>query len=205
MTDQIPADVLAGKPFSAWELKIKDTFNLKELYKRIHTFFIEEDFVDLFSGGDDFESFYYEKENPDGTKAHKIWWRCKKLAKNPGHDNIMFWIRLDFTTVMMGKKEVMINGQKITLDSGELKLEFGLYIDFNANKEDLEKFNNHFILKYFKRRVQNKWTKKLQSLAKGEATAISNDLYELVQVFAGIKPESERSRRDFVPVKGASN
>ena len=61
------------------------------------------------------------------------------------------------------------------------------------------------ILKYFKNRVDNKWTKKLESLAKREAAAISNDLYELIQVYAGAKPESDRSRRDFVPIRGASN
>jgi hypothetical protein len=205
MTEQIPDNVVAEAPFSAWELTIRDTFDLKALYVRLHEFFMEEDFVDLFSGKDDYESFYYEKENPDGTKAHKIWWRAKKLAKSPGHDNIVFWIRLDYTTVMMGKKEIMIKGQKVTLDSGELKLEFGLYIDFEGNKKDLERFKNHFILKYFRNKTRTKWNRKLESLAKGEAMAISNDLYELIQVFAGIRPESERSRRDFVPIKGASN
>lgn len=205
MTDRIPDDVVAGKPFSFWELTIKDTFDLKELYKRIRVFLIEEGFKDLFAKKDDFESFYYEKENPDGTKAHKIWWRAQKFAKSEGHNHLKFYVALDYTTVMMTKKEIMINGQKVKLDSGELKLEFSLYIDFHANKDDLDKFKNHFILKYFKNRVDNKWAKKLESLAKGEAAAISNDLYELIQVYTGAKPESDRSRRDFVPIRGASN
>lgn len=205
MTDQIPDDVVEKDPFSFWELTIKETFDFKELYKRIHTFFMEEGFKDLFSGKDDFESFYYERENADGTKDHKIWWRAKKLAKSPGHDNIMFWVMLNFTTVLMGKKEIMYEGQKVTLDSGELKLEFSLYIDFEANKKDLEQFKNHFILKYFKNKMRNTYNRKLESLAKGEAMTISNDLYEIIQVFAGIRPESELSRRDFVPIKGAKN
>ena len=145
MTDRIPDDVVAGKPFSFWELTIKDTFDLKELYKRIRLFHIEEGFKDLFANKDDFESFYYEKENPDGTKAHKIWWRAQKICKKRRTQSPQI-LRSTSTiqTVMMTKKEIMINGQKVKLDSGELKLEFSLYIDFHANKDDFDKFKNHF-------------------------------------------------------------
>jgi hypothetical protein len=204
MTEQIPDKLLAEDAFNFWELTIRDTFNLRELYKRIYVFFKEEKFVDLFAGKNDYESYYYEKENTDGTKNHKIWWRAEKLAKTPGHDNIKFYIRLDFTTRDMGTKEIMHEGQKVTIDSGELKLSFGIYIDFDANKDDFDKFKNHFILKHFKKKMHSKFNRKLESLAKGEAMVLSNDLYELIQVFAGIRPESELPKKDFIKVKGAT-
>ncbi len=198
----IPDRILKDKPFSKWELTIKESFDLKELYKRIHDFFVEERYGDLAAGKDDFESFYFERANADGTIDHKIWWRAKKLAKSPGHENIMFWVALDYTTVRMTKKELMINGKKVTLDNGELKLEFYLWLDFEGNQEDWKHLEKNFFFKYFKRKMHTKYNRKIESLAKGEANVFSNDLYTLIQVFTGVRPESDRSRRDFVNVKG---
>ena len=198
----IPNRVLKKNPFSKWELRIKESFNLKELYKRLHNFFLEEGYGDLASGKDDFESFYYERTNLDNTVDHKIWWRAKKLAKSPGHDNIMFWVAMDITTVRMTKKEVMIDGKKISLDNGEVKIEFNLWIDFEGNEADWKFLDGNFFFKYFRRKMHTKFNRKIESLAKGEANVFSDDVYTLIQVFTGTRPESDRSRKDFVRVKG---
>lgn len=205
MTSQIPPEVIAGDPFNKWELTIKESFDFKELYKRIHEYLVEEGFSDMFSGGDDFETYYHETEAADGMKTHKIWWRAEKFAKSEGHDNIKFYFILDFTTQMMVKKEIMHNGQKVKLDNGELKLECEFYIDFEANKTDRDAFSNHFIMKYFKRKMRTKYNRKIESLAKGEVMVLSNDLYDLIQVFVGARPETDLSRRDFYPIKGIGN
>ena len=198
MADRIPDYLIKEGPFSKWELVVRDTFNLKELYVRLHEFLKDEEFVDLGSGGDNYETFYYEKDNGDGTTDHKIWWRAARFSKNPAHNNIKFYMQLDMKTVRMQKKEIIVDGQKQKLDNGELEFKFYLFIDYRNNKDDTHAFDNHFILKHFKNLFWNKWNREPENLAKGEAMAFSNDMYSLIQTYSGVRPQSSNSRRDFV-------
>lgn len=205
MTDKIPSNLLndPNGPFSFWEFTVKDTFNLKGLYIRIHDFLVDEEFVDLFAGRDDFEVYYAEVDTDDGKKEHTIWWRAKGSPKNDSRGNLKFYVKIDMVTRMMKKTEVMMQGRKVELDSGELKITFSLYIDRYAVDEDKELWNNHFILKHFKKRFHDRTNKGVFSAAKAEANAFSRDLYELIQVYTGV--QAEKPTRDFFPVKGASN
>jgi len=203
--EMIRSEVLEGNPFSEWELTLQESFNLKEFYKRIHLFLKEEGYGDIYTGKDEFETYYYEKETLEKTKEHKVLWRFNKFTKNPGHNSIKFHCLLDFTTKFLTKKEVMVNGKKTKLDVGELKVEFSLFIDFDANKDDRDAFKSHPILKLFQNKMRTKYRRKLESLAKGEALTFSNDLYALIQVYVGVRPDSELSRKDFIGLKGATN
>jgi hypothetical protein len=197
MADRIPDYLLKEGPFSKWELVIRDAFDLKELYVRIHDFLVDENFKDLGVGSDNYETYYYEKDNGDGTTDHKIWWRAARFSYNPAHKNIKFYMQLDMKTVRMETKEVIKDGQKVKLDSGELEFKFYLFIDYANNKNDQEAFENHFILKHFKKLFWNQWNKEPTENAKGEAMAFSNDLYSLIQVYTGVRPQGG-GRKEFV-------
>ncbi|MGM5481696.1 MAG: hypothetical protein ACQESE_04790 [Nanobdellota archaeon] len=205
MTELIPQKALEGDPFSKWELTVKESFSLDALYKRLHEFLIVEEWVDLHAGGDDYEINYEEHEQDDGSINHFIWWRAAKDPKIPAHDYIRYYLRLDFTTKMIKEKEVMLQGKKVKLDNGELKVECGIYLhqDNSRTKSGKNPWKTHPVLKHFKNYFWNRLNRKVVSAAKGEIVEFSNDLYNLIQVFTGVKPES--GPRDFVPVKGVSN
>ncbi len=201
MTEKIPSRLLANEPFSHWEFTIKDTFNLKGLYVRIHDFLKDEEWKDMFAGRDDYEVFYNELFNDNGTMEHTIWWRAYNSPHNDARGNLKFYLKLDMVTRMMKKTEVMIQGRKVELDSGELKITCSIFIDRESVDKDV--WDNHFILKHFKNHFWNRTNKGVYSSAKKEAYAASRDLYKVIQVYTGV--QSEPSSRDFFPVKGAFN
>lgn len=205
MTELVPQNLLEGDPFSKWELTIKESFSLAALYKRLHDYLLEEDWVDLHSGGDDYEVNYEEYEVDGGATNHVIWWRAAKDPEIPAHKYIRYYLRLDISTKLMKEKEVMIGGKKVKLDDGEIKVECSIYLDQgnDRGKDGKSPWETHPVLKHFKNYFWNRLNRKVVGSAKGEIVQFSNSLYNLIQVFTGVKPES--GPRDFVPVKGTSN
>lgn len=206
MVEKIPDEVLSEDPFISWELRINESFDLKELYIRLHEFLIDWDFVDLFSGGDDYETRYYQKTNEDNSLSHIIWWRAKGYPRNNAAKNIAFYIQLDIYTVRMSKVEQMISGKKVTLDKGEIKLKFKLYMDINTNRYGIRnksQWDTHPILKHFKRKFWDRINRETVDTAEGDAIALSRELHQLVQTYTGARlPQSEP--KDFLPIKGVS-
>lgn len=198
MKDPIPDRLLDQGPFIKWEFVVRESFDLKELYKRIHEYFVDEEFADLTIGNINFETFYREKDNGDGTKDHKIWWRMARYAKNDANKNIKFYVQLDWKTVRMTQTEVIRDGKKIKLDNGELEFKFSLFLDFENSQEDRQAFNNHWLLKYFKNLFWHKWNRVPTDLAKGEAAAFSNEFYSLLQTQTGVRRADSNQRRDHV-------
>lgn len=196
--DRIPDKVISGKPFSKWELVVRDSYDLKELYTRLHDYLNDEGFTDLRTGGDNYETYYREKDNGDGSKEHKIWWRASKYPRVDQNKNIKFYILLDMKTVMMTKKEVIINGQKQKLDNGELEFKFNLFIDFANNTALNDDFNNHWLLRYFKQKFFNKWNRVPRDQAFAEAMVYSNGIYSLIQTYTGVKQKDSGAPRDYV-------
>lgn len=202
MTELIPGYLL-GNAFSNWELTVRDSFSLKALYVRLHEFLLEEGWADLQYSRDNYETFYGEQQAEDGSLSHTIRWRAFKEPKNNGGGNIKFYLKLNISTVMMKETEAMIRGQKVKLDQGELKITCHLYLDANNYKKQGQDWDSHFILKHFKKKFWDRLNKGVLGAAKGEIVAFSNDLYELIQVFTGVRPQS--GPKDFVPVKGIGN
>lgn len=204
-TKKIPEHKL-GQAFSKWELTIRDTFSLPEFYKRVHTFLNEEGWKDLTSEklrdcGDDYETYYYEK-NESGAKFNVIWWRAQKEPVVSGANYVHFYMILDFDTKFMKPKEIIHNGQKVTLDNGELKVTCELFLVDNHEQVGRE-WDANPILSYFKKSFWDRTNKGVLGACKGEIVKFSNDLYQLIQTYAGIRPEGDM--KDFIPMKGTHN
>lgn len=205
MTELIPQEVIRDEgAFAEWELRvIKEPFSMDLLYKRLHEFLIIEEWVDLHKGGDDFELNYEEFENDDGSINRFIWWRAAKFPEIPGHEHFRLYLKLDILTKGMSKKEIMLQGTKVKLDYGELKVKCSIFMDRNHDRHSKQGWDNHPILKHFKNYFWNRMNKRVEDKAKAEILQFSADLHNLIQEFTGAKPES--GARDFVPVKGKSN
>ena len=194
MAGKIPYSVLKGGAFSEWELTIKESFDLKGLYKVMHDFMVDNDWTDL-TGGNDFETYYHEVHLPGNMINHDIWWRAMrdpKLEQKRSIKFLKFYLKLEFKTVLMAKKEIILAGNKTKLDNGELRVTAKFYLHANWNEKDSE-WQNNGILKFFAHRFWNRINKGVFGAAKGEIIQASQDLYQLIQVYTGMRPEDGRS------------
>lgn len=193
MANQIPHSVLGGA-FSEWELTIKESYNLAGLYKVLHDFMADNDWEAL-DGGNDYENYYYELSLPGGAINHDIWWRASRIPKLEQHRKVQFfkfYLKLDFKTILMAKKEVIINGQKQNLDSGEIRIRAKFYLHANWSEKDSE-WQKNPILKYFTNKFWNQINKGVFGAAKGEIIQASQDIYQLIQTYTGMRPESGKA------------
>ncbi len=208
MPIQIPPNAL-GNPFSKWELTIKETYSLDGLYKRIHDFLDEEGWVDLNgstldNGGSEYEDYYFQRNQGD-MKFHVIWWRATKRPKVHGNNYAQFYMLLDFATIAVKEKEVIHRGNKVGLQSGDLRITAQFFLvaeDENPGSSGKE-WKDNSILSFAKKRFWNQTHKGVLGACKGELATFSNDIYELIQKYTGVMVEG--NVRDFTPVKGTHN
>ncbi len=203
MVENVPDEVLQKDPFIFWELSIRNSFDFKELYIRIHEFMMDWDWVDLFSEGKDFESYFFRKTNLDNTINHIIWWRAKWHPRNNARKDITGYCHFDFYSVAMKKVEEMHKGKKEKMDSGELKIKFSLFLDVNKDRYGIRNksdWDTHPILKHFKKRFWDRTNKPAVDRAEDDLILFSRLLYQTIHVYTGAQLAS--GQKDFVPEKG---
>lgn len=194
MAGKIPFSAIKGSPFSEWTLTVKESFDLKGLYKVMHDFMVDNDWFDL-NNGDDFETYYHEVSLPGGAKNHYIRWRAMrdpKLEQKRSIKFIKFYLKLEFKTVLMNKKDVIVKGNKENLDSGELEISAKFYLHTLWGEKDSE-WQTNPILKFFQFRFWNRINRGVFGAAKGEIIQASQDIYQLIQVYTGMRPEDSKS------------
>lgn len=211
MVHRIPDKAFEKGPFSNWELTIKEKpFSLMELYKRIHRFLQEERWFDLKgseidNGSGEYEDYFFQRK--DGPmQFNQIWWRATKRPEIHGNKYIQFYLALDIATIAMKVKEVVVDGQKMKLEDGELRVRAFLYfVDEDPNKGSTgNEWKQNSILSMAKN--LGFWKREnleVEKRCKMELIKFSNDLYELIQKYTGLKPEGPA--KDFFPQGGATN
>ncbi len=148
-----PRDILAA----AFEVENEQTFHLKELYKYIHDFLWKDESFVSYWGDDKPEILYFEKQNATGVREHHIWWRLYKYPDNNRY--IRYFLKIDFQTLAMGKKEIIKNGQKFKMDSGDIiiRIQAYLQLDYKEEWKDnwlLKNFDELFRRKIYKQKIQ---------------------------------------------------
>lgn len=196
--DKIPERVL-GKYFINWEFVIKETFNWELLYKRLYEFLQEEDWKDLQQGKADFETYHYEADLGNGLKSQDIWWRAFRKPKDDMAGQLKFYFKLDFKTLAIGKKEVMHNGKKIKLDSGELTIRLWLYLDKQNNAKKAAEWKNNFFLKLLHKWFWDKESKRQITYAEEELEKFSKDLQSILTGFTAAQKGGDK---EFLTQKG---
>lgn len=134
----IPSDV---------RIKFKDVFDLKSFYKALRQWVKEYQWGDYESKGkgEAYERLYREVVYQDGSKYMEIRWRLFKPA--PATPYINYYFDIDYKLVGLKTKEVVKDGQKLKLDSGEIELKFNAWMElkFLTEFEDKETVGSPFL------------------------------------------------------------
>jgi len=119
-------DILATK----FEIEHEDVFHLKNLYKLVHEWLVDEDFVSVDTGDDKIESLYLDRTKPVGDKEHHIWWRAIQVPR--GNNYYRYFLKIDWQTLYMKKIEIMHKGHKFSTNKGDviLRIEAWLQLDY---------------------------------------------------------------------------
>jgi hypothetical protein len=140
-----PSDKLIVK----FELEHEDVFHLKNLYKRIYEWMVDEGFVAaenpyaIDGAGDTYyETLYWERTKPNDTQEHHIWWRGIDLPR--GNHYYRYFLKVDYQTLNCKKIEIMHKGQKFGTHKCDviLRIEAWLQLDYRQdwNKNPVTRF-----------------------------------------------------------------
>ncbi|MDK2850099.1 MAG: hypothetical protein PWP03_531 [Candidatus Woesearchaeota archaeon] len=172
------------------EVVHKGKYNVSMFYEALHRWFVENKFLDE-SGGDDYlETYYYE----DRSSAKEIYfrWRSKK-----GSDSKYFNYTLNLDVHIVGLKEVeaVINGKKMTLDSGEITLNIESKMTM-----DLGDLPKNPLVGFFYRLFLDRWLKSKFEFYKDELKDKTLSLIGFIKSYFGI-PGSKKEP-SFTPPLG---
>lgn len=112
------------------EIENEETFHMKNLYKMVYNWLLEENFSDV-DGGEYPEIMYLERILGSGAKEHRIWWRCIQVPKNSQY--YRYYLKIDFMTLNMKSIEVMHQGHKMKTDRGDCIIRIWAYLQLDFN------------------------------------------------------------------------
>ena len=115
------------------EIENEETFHMKNLYKMIYNWLLEEGFTDL-DNGDYPEIMYIERILGSGSKEHRIWWRCIQVPKKSQY--YRYYLKIDYMTLNMKSIEVMHQGHKMKTDRGDCIIRIWAYLQLDYTYED---------------------------------------------------------------------
>jgi hypothetical protein len=146
------------KDFQVVKLTIEneETFHMKNLYKLIFEWLIEEGFKDIYDdpiADGNVETFYMERMTGTGNREHRIRWRALKYPL--GSSYYRYFLKIDYTTLNMKSIEVMHQGYKMKTDRGDviINLEAWLQLDYNDEWKDTPILNKRFFQRLFRYRI----------------------------------------------------
>lgn len=122
-------------------IKYKGIFQLEWLYKLIHEWLIDNDYVDTEGGDKCFENLYLEKVNDLGRE---VWIEWK--SENIPHGSKYYKKHIEVKHHVLGLKKVeeMHKGKKLKLHFGEDEVWFRGYLEVDVK----DRFSKHPILKH---------------------------------------------------------
>lgn len=128
-----------------FEIEHEDVLHLKNLYKLVHNWLMTYGFKSIEDNDDKIETLYFEKVGGNGNKEHHIWWRTHHIPD--GSKYFKYYLKFDFQTLNMGKKETTYKGQKLKSNVGDVIMRCTSYLIIDYKKL----WRKHPLLKYFYR------------------------------------------------------
>jgi hypothetical protein len=186
-------NVIKGGPH--FEVEIEKTMHLKNIYKHVHDWLADNNYYDAETGkGDKFEPLYYEIKKADGLMFHHIWWRCLKKPEGFSNDEVFrYFLKINFQTLAMSKKEIMIDGKKFKTYSGDLIVRIKAWFQVDP----YDKWSKHPILKHFESILINRWLKSRIEEHKDTFYAEVIELQRLFKQYMGRKVEVDTRKQFF--------
>ena len=113
---------------SGMKIRHIGTLHLDELYRWLQRWF---EFKKYFKKSNDFEEFYQEITNPDGSKKIEIRWKGKKV------ENEYFAYHIDLIFLLVNVQDVMVeqSGQQIKMQKGDFEFRMGAYLEKGMDQE----------------------------------------------------------------------
>lgn len=133
-----------------FRVKWKDIFNVKEFYRSLHEWFLEYDWHDMESLGDDspkdhYETLFFEKLGHHGDK--ELWLRWRPQKKPSSSKYYKYHMDLDFHFLYLVPTEVVREGKKFKKDvyKGEMEVWITALLEPDYKNE----WSKHWFLKHF--------------------------------------------------------
>jgi len=116
-----------------FEIEHDDVFHLKNLYKRVYDWLLDEGWIAADGGDENVETMYWQRSAQSGLDEHQIWWRVFKIPENNSY--YRYYIKIDFQTLYMKKIEVMHQGQKMGTNKGDVIIRVSAYLQLDYKNE----------------------------------------------------------------------
>ena len=199
ITDMIKGGSLFKDCGSQCWINFKGKFSLEMFYKRMYIWLTENGYSDVDGYKDRFERYFFEKRNPDGSIGELwFWWRTKKDPD--GNKLFEYRIDIDVQILVMGKDEIVVEGNKFSVNNGEISIFIKPYLSFSHKikkewTEDslLKPFLKWFDKKGFVHQIDDK---------KAEFYTDFNRFYATIKQFLGLENYMIDRKTEFHPVKG---
>jgi hypothetical protein len=128
-----------------FEIEHEDVYHLKNMYKRVYEWLIDEGWTAAEGDDTNFESLYWERTKQNESQEHHIWWRAfRKPADNAYYT---YFLKIDFQTLNMRKTEIMHKGQKFGTNKGDLIIRVESYLQLDVG----DNWSKSFITRPFER------------------------------------------------------
>lgn len=193
-----------GKPYEVrkqpeMDFVFKDVFSLEHLYKGIHGWLEEEGYINSPGATPDkwMEHNYIEKVSGGGAREIWILWRIDREIG----PYFKFHFDIDYHVLGLSKKEIMYDGKKIKLDSGEVEIWIKPVLTFDPKGEwsDSLIFKNKRFAEFFKKRLFKKELEAKEELLVKD----SKRLLDFIKQYFELRPFLDEYTTDpFKPAKG---
>ncbi len=177
----------------------KGAFDLKKLYTFLHDWLGDEGFVadGLASGGDMYETYYWERRSAQGFNDYIMWWRMKKKPDNYSTDWVEYKLSLDFLGIAIAKADIMHQGKKIGANKGEINIEIKPTVVIDPNKL----WNSDSIFEKFAKTFATRTYRKEIKYHKDQLDDLAYNLQEAIKDFFGLSTFGDYGEK-FHPEKG---
>jgi hypothetical protein len=183
-----------------FEIEYEDVFHLKNLYKRMYEFLVDEGWLAADSADGDaiYETLYWERQKPNESQEHHIWWRAYRLPE--GSPYIAYFLKIDYQTLNMKKLEIMHKGQKFGTNKGDviLRVRSYLLLDYNNQFEKKKSSILGYLDPWFRKRMYLGEIK----MFKKDCYAATYRFHTMIKQYLQFKPIVADWGRPFHPERG---
>jgi hypothetical protein len=124
------------------KIKYKDVFHLKNLYRYMHEWLINDGWG-THSDPNWPETLYYTNQRADGEEIW-WWWRMNKIGDNKQITFFKKFMDVDCHVLYLVNKEIVLNGHKVKANFGEVEIIIRARMAVDPTYE----WRNHWLLKH---------------------------------------------------------